>query len=281
MANINKIGSFQILSTLGHGAHSSILHIRRAEDSREYALKMVPIEKKDDLKYLEQARHEFRVGQMLNHPNLIRVYCLEEKKNLFFQVKKAHLLIEFVNGKPLDQNLIPLKDLMLVFAKVAAGLMHMHRKNVFHADLKPNNIMIGKRGEVKVIDFGLAHIADEPKDRVQGTPEYMAPETGRHKTVNERSDMYNFGATMYRMVTQKLPPAAFDPTGQVKITSKMWQKDYVPIKELNKGASPELSELIEKCLSFDADNRPERMGEIVMKLKSICESLDIPVDDVE
>ncbi len=281
MTTISKIGSFQILGTLGQGAHSSILHIRRAEDSREYALKMVPIEKKEDLKYLEQARHEFRVGQMFNHPNLIRVYCLEEKKNLLFQVKKAHLLIEYINGKPLDQTLLPLKDLIVVFARVAAGLMHMHRKNVFHADLKPNNIMIGKRGEVKIIDFGLAHIANEPKDRVQGTPEYMAPETGRHKIVNERSDMYNFGATMYRMVTQKLPPAAFDPTGQVKITSKMWQKEYIPVSELNKGVSPELSELIEKCLSFDAENRPERMGEIVMKLKSICENLDIPVDDIE
>ena len=76
---IDKIGKFTVLDTLGSGAHSSILHVRRDADSKEYALKLVPIDDKDDLKYLEQAKHEFRVGQMLNHPNLVKVYCLRDR----------------------------------------------------------------------------------------------------------------------------------------------------------------------------------------------------------
>src|SRR5437016_2908658 len=96
------IGKFQILGTLGSGAHSSILHIRRSEDSKQYALKVVPLEGKEDQKFLEQAQHEFRVAQMLDHANLIKVYALETPRDWLFRVRKVHLLIEYVNGKTLD-----------------------------------------------------------------------------------------------------------------------------------------------------------------------------------
>src|SRR5579859_1387433 len=97
------IGRFQILGKLGTGAHSTILHIHRSADGRNYALKVVPINGKEDQKFLEQAQHEFRVAQMLNHPNLIKVYALEELKDWLLRIRKVHLLIEYVNGKTLDQ----------------------------------------------------------------------------------------------------------------------------------------------------------------------------------
>src|SRR4029077_18088566 len=95
---IDKIGKFTILDTLGSGAHSNILHIRREADSKEYALKLVPIEEKDDKKFLEQAKHEFRVAQMLDHPNLVKVYALETESTWFSGPKKAKLLLEYVPG---------------------------------------------------------------------------------------------------------------------------------------------------------------------------------------
>ena len=98
-----KIGKFQILGTLGSGAHSTILHIRRSADSKQYALKVVPITGSEDHKFLEQAQHEFRVAQMLDHPNLIHIYALETPRNWLFRIRKAHLLIEYVNGRTLDK----------------------------------------------------------------------------------------------------------------------------------------------------------------------------------
>ena len=98
----DPIGKFQVMGTLGQGAHSTIMHVRRASDGKQYALKVVTIDEPDDLKFLEQARHEFRVGSMLDHPSCLKVYALEEQKNWLFKVKKAHLLVEFVNGKTLD-----------------------------------------------------------------------------------------------------------------------------------------------------------------------------------
>src|SRR5262249_4103000 len=151
-------------------------------------------------KFLDQAEHEFDVAQRLDHPNLIKIYALETQRNWLFAIRKVHLLIEYVNGQTLDKvKGLSVPQLVQVFEKIAAAMVHMHGRNVCHADLKPNNIMLSKTGEVKIIDYGLAWIRGEKKGRVQGTPEYMAPEQARHGSVNEKTDIYNFGATMYRM----------------------------------------------------------------------------------
>src|SRR5262245_58954981 len=227
-----RIGKFQVVGPLGTGAHSTILHIRRTEDAKNYALKVVPIAGAGDQKFLEQAQHEFRVGQMLGHPNLVKVYALEPVKDWLFRTRKVHLLIEYVNGKTLDTApRLKLPHLLQIFAQVSNGLVHMHRRNVYHADLKPNNILLSKAGEVKIIDFGLAWVKGETKDRVQGNPEYMAPETHKHKMVNERTDIYNLGATMYRMLTFRHPPSTLsEEDGGMPIDAKLWQKIFKPVQ---------------------------------------------------
>lgn len=260
---MEKIGKFSVVETLGSGAHSSILHVRRDEDGKDYALKLVPIDGKGDLKYLEQARHEFRVGQLLSHPNLMRVYCLEVEQGWFSGPKKAKLLTEFVPGTTMDRlPLQRLAKLLRVFERIADAITHMHKQGVIHADLKPNNLILGRGTAVKVIDYGLAWIKGEPKDRVQGTPEYIAPETVSHKIVNERTDIFNFGATMYRLATLQLPPSCA-PLGEgLKVTEKWYKEQYKPARELNPTLPPALGELIDSCLSFKAPNRPERMSEV-------------------
>jgi serine/threonine protein kinase len=270
-----RIGKFQVIETLGTGAHSTILHVRRSADGKNYALKVVPIGGPDDQKFLEQAQHEFRVAQLLDHPGLIKVYALETVKDWLFRVKKAHLLIEYVNGKTLDTcPRIPMPQLVQVFERVAAAMVHLHRRQVYHADLKPNNVMLSRSGDVKVIDFGLAWIRGEGKDRVQGTPEYMAPEQVRHKMVNEHTDIYNFGATMYRLVTWRHPPSTVSTEdGGLPINAKMWKRLFKPVEEFNPQAPPALCELIHRCLSYEALNRPERMSEVQGALDHLADEL--------
>ena len=258
-----KIGKFAVLETLGTGAHSTILKVRREADGREYALKVVAIDGDEDKKYLEQAKHEFRVGKMLNDPNLAKVYIFETESDWLFRVKKAKLLVEFVPGKTLDQfPMMKMAKLLRVFEKVASGLVHMHKQGVMHADLKPNNIMVGRGLSVKIIDYGLAWIKGEPKDRIQGTPEYLAPETISHKLVNERTDIYNFGATMYRAVTLKFPPSALPGIDGIALTEKLYDAVYVPPIEVNRACPPELDALIRQCLHFSANKRPVRASAI-------------------
>ena len=279
MATIDRIGKYQILATLGKGAHSTILHVRRALDSREFALKVVAINGKEEMKFLEQARHEFRISQLLGHPNLIKIYCLETEKDWLFRVRKVNMLIEYVNGKTLDQvPPLPMAKLVPLFAQVASGLIHMHRRGVYHADMKPNNIILGKRGEVKIIDYGLSWIKGQTKDRIQGTPEYIAPETVRAKIVNERTDIFNFGATLYRMATLKLPPSVAASADTVKISEKTWKALFVPVQNLNRNVPESLCDLIHRCMSFNAEHRPQRMSEVYEALKGIAEEMGEAVE---
>jgi serine/threonine protein kinase len=274
------IGKYQVLATLGSGAHSSILHIRRSADAKQYALKVVPIEKKKDQKYLEQAKHEFKVGQLLDHPNLIKVHSFETETNWLFQVKKALVLLEYVNGKTLDTiGKLRQAQLVHVFVRVASGMVYMHRKGVCHADLKPNNIMLSRTGDVKVIDYGLAWIRGQPKGRLQGTPEYMAPETAAEQTVNEKTDIYNLGAAMYRMFTGQLPPQVMGERGALPMDAGMWKQLLKPVQSLNPKLPAPLCDLIHRCLAFEAERRPGRMSEIQGALDHMADDLTKTDDD--
>ncbi len=281
MATISSIGKYTTLKPLGKGAHSTILHIRRNADSREYALKLVSIGSAEEEKFLDQAKHELQVSQKLGHPNLIQIHALELKRDWMFRVRKAEMLIEYVNGKTLDATPIPQDQLVVVFAQIAAGLAHMHRRGVFHADMKPNNVLYDKRGGVKIIDYGLAWIRGEPKDRIQGTPEYMAPETVKSKIISERTDMYNFGATMYRLTTMKLPPSTVPGPETLRVGAKSFKTLLTPVGELNKAVPQALCDVIHKCLENDPERRPERMGIVRDQLKEIAAEMGTPMSNEE
>jgi serine/threonine protein kinase len=269
----DQIGKFEVRGTLGTGANSAILHVRRHADGRQYALKVVPISGADDQKYLEQAEHEYHVAQKLDHANLVKIHAFEPVKDWLFRVKKVHLLIEYVNGKTLDQvPPLSLPKLARVLEQVAAGLAHMHAKGVMHADMKPNNVMLSRAGDVKIIDYGLAWVKGEPKQRVQGTPEYMAPETAKKKLINERTDIFNFGATMYRLVTFQLPPCAVADEG-LPAEAGVWERQLKPVREVNAGCPSELADLIHRCLSFNALKRPETMAQVRCELDRIADRM--------
>jgi eukaryotic-like serine/threonine-protein kinase len=137
--------------------------------------------------------------------------------------------------------------------------------------------MLSRTGQVKILDYGLAWIKGEPKERVQGTPEYMAPETARSKTVNELSDIYNFGATMYRLATWKLPPSVFGAAGlsggASSVSSKSWKEAYEPVCQVNTNIPAALGVTIDKCLSFKPEYRPERISEIADVLENLYQEI--------
>ena len=138
--------------------------------------------------------------------------------------------------------------------------------------------MLGRGTTVKILDYGLAWIKGEPKDRVQGTPEYMAPETAAKKLVNERTDIYNFGAMMYRLVTFQLPPCAV-PAGGLPIKEETFHEMLKPVRDLSPGVSKRLARLIEECLSYSARKRPERMSEIQGRLDKLADEYAAKLGD--
>jgi len=265
---------YRVVSTLGTGAGSTIFMISdQTAKGKRYALKVVRRASADDDIYVKQAITEFHASQKLNHCNIAKIYDLRKKKSLF-KLKGVELLMEFVDGKTLDEIESPeLGQLVLVFCQVASALKHMHRRGVYHGDLKPMNIMLSKDRQVKLIDFGTAWIRGEDKQRIQGTPQYIAPEQAADKIVDEKTDVYNFGATMYRMFTgfhvqQGIPKA--DETRKIQMPNK-----------INPNIPGELNELILNCVRTDPSKRPAGMFEVHDQLKAIARRMGLAENDLK
>ncbi|WP_435005093.1 serine/threonine protein kinase [Tundrisphaera lichenicola] len=263
---------YRVVGPLGTGAGSTILQIAdRTRGGKRFALKVVKRQDSDDDVYIAQAQTEYAAAQKLNHPAIARIYDCRLKRSLLFKVTGVELLMEFVDGKTLDEVEGPtMPQLVLAFIQVASALVHMHRRGVYHGDLKPSNIMISKDGKVKLIDFGTAWLKGEEKNRIQGTPQYMAPEQMTEKLVDERTDIYNLGATMYRMFTGRYA----NPSNGPRVADSAKVKLPTPI-QVNAGLPSKLSDLIMSCIQISPERRPEGMFEIQQKLSEIARYLGL------
>ena len=258
---------YRVVDTLGTGAGSTILQISDKNGGKRYALKVVRRQDEDDDKYIEQAKTEFAASQKLNHPAIAKVYDLRIKKS-WFKVVGAELLVEYVDGKTLDEIEAPeLGQLVLIFSRVASALAHMHRRGVYHGDMKPPNIMLNKLGQVKLIDFGTAWVRGEEKNRVQGSPQYIAPEQAAERVVNEKTDIYNFGATMYRMLTGRFVQSDIPLPG--------YERKITPVDKINPKVVRRLNDLILACLRLNPDQRPASMVEIRETLSAVIKEMGL------
>jgi eukaryotic-like serine/threonine-protein kinase len=280
MANVTSLPklsemTFRVAKPLGNGAGSTILLISDEETGKRYALKVVKRQDADDDIYINQVKVEFDVSRRLNHEAIVKIYDLRVKRS-WFRVTGAELLMEYVEGRTLDEIEAPsIGLLVLVFNQVASALAHMHRRGVYHGDLKPSNIMLAKSGIVKLIDFGTAWIKGEEKDRVQGTPQYMAPEQATERVVDERTDIYNLGATMYRMFTGRYVQQGIPKPAEAGV-----RKLVPPIQILPKIPGT-LNETILACVEVNPDRRPAGVFEIRNQLAAVARYLGLEATALE
>jgi eukaryotic-like serine/threonine-protein kinase len=278
MANVATTPQFsgmkyRVVNTLGTGAGSTILLISdKTAGGKRYALKVVRKQEPEDEVYVQQALTEFEAAKKLNHPAIAKVYDCRLKKS-WFKVKGVELLMEYVDGKTLDEIEAPeLGQLVLMFCHVASAMTHMHRRGVYHGDLKPGNIMLNKNGQVKLIDFGTAWVRGQDKNRIQGTPQYIAPEQATEKVVNDRTDIYNLGATMYRMFTGRFPQQGIPKPGE--------DRKLVPPIKINPRIPGTLNEIIIACLNIDPSRRPAGMFEIRDQLSAVAKHMGLAEVDL-
>lgn len=257
---------YEVVRTLGNGAGSTILLVKDKAGGRRYGLKVVRRQGEEDDIYINQVVQESKVARMLNHPNIVKVFDCRLKKS-WFKTTGAELLMEFVDGDVLDEvDALPIPTLVGLFRKIADALAHMHRRGVYHGDLKPGNLMITKDGDVKVIDFGTSWIRGEPKDRVQGTPQYMAPEQTSNRVVDEKTDLYNLGATMYRMFTGEYANLGIPGLESGRINRARMQTPSSLVSEMPRP----LNDLIMQCIAPRPDKRPSGMNEVRERLDEIA-----------
>jgi serine/threonine-protein kinase len=267
---------YRVVKPLGNGAGSTILEISdKTGGGKRYALKIVKRQGPDDDIYVAQAKTEYAVAQKLKHPAIVKIYDCRQRRS-WFKVSGVELLMEYVEGKTLDEIEAPeMGQLVLIFCQVASALTHMHRRGVFHGDLKPSNIMLSKNSQVKLIDFGTAWIRGEEKNRVQGTPQFMAPEQANERVVDQRTDIYNFGATLYRMFTGRFAQAGVPKTGEGGV-----RKLVAPI-QINPKLPGTLNETILACLDVSPERRPAGMFEIHQQLSAVAKHLGLEEVDLK
>jgi serine/threonine-protein kinase len=242
---------YRIISLLGRGGMGEVF---RADDltlRQPVALKFLPESMVDGF-MLERFRNEVRIARHISHPNVCRVYDIGETDNQIF------LSMEYVDGEDLSSLLRrigrPPRDKAIEIArKISAGLAAAHDKGVLHRDLKPSNIMLDGRGEVRIMDFGLAGLAHEIEDVRSGTPVYMAPEQLAGKEVTVRSDIYALGLVLYELFTGK---PAFEGETYDEIVRVRREKTLLRPSTLVRDCDPAVEHVILRCLEEEPENRP-------------------------
>src|SRR5687767_13080978 len=261
-----KLLQYDILERLGEGARSTIYAVTDPATKRVFAMKHVLRNDPKDLRFVEQMEAEFEISKQFVHPNLRRTYELKVQKTMLVKVTEAFLLMELVDGKALD--VAPPKTMLEVvdtFIQSAQGLGAMHQMGYVHCDIKPNNILRTPTGHVKIIDFGQSCKIGTVKERIQGTPDYIAPEQVKRKPVSHKTDIFNLGATIYWALTGKNIPTLYT-VNQGEHSFLVDDRIDSP-QDLNAAVPPALSNLVMECIASKPEKRPAGMDHVINRLE--------------
>lgn len=268
------VPGYTVLERIGTGARSSIWQVADLRTGKVYALKRIRRRLADDERFLEQAVNEYNISVKFEHPVLRKSYEIRRIRK-FFQLRELHVLMEFFDGKTLQQ-LGPkgIDGTIGIFLKVAEGLDAMHDMGYVHADMKPNNILIGNDGQVKVIDFGQSCPVGHIKERIQGTPDYIAPEQVRRLPLDQRTDVFNLGATLYWILTDKPYPTMMPSPKRRTGIDIAGPREAQPPHEVNENVPLALSRLVMDCCQSNVKERPENMREVIRRLEVVQHVMD-------
>jgi tetratricopeptide (TPR) repeat protein len=278
-----KLGPYEILARIGAGGMGVVYRARDGRLERDVAIKVLPLGTLAD----EAARKRFRKEALalakLNHPNIAAVYDVGEQEGT------DYLVMECVPGKSLAEEpkwtSQPEKEAVALGTQIAAALEDAHEQGVVHRDLKPGNIMVTPKRQVKVLDFGLAKIlrvegdsyATESfaqTDSLAGTLPYMAPEQLRGEPADARTDVHALGAVLFEVVTGQRP---YQEDSTPQLTDAILHRQPVTPRALNARVSPEMERIILKCLEKERDNRYQSAKEIGVDLRRLSSSSEAAI----
>ena len=250
-----RIHSYEINAHLGQGGMGNVYRATDTMLGREVALKMLHPQLTMQPQFLERFKKEARVLAQLLHPNIAVIYNFIEQGGNHFMV------MEYVEGTSLDDYLkkygaLPAEFVVPVFVQALEGLYHAHKKNIFHRDIKPSNLMITSEGTLKLMDFGIAKVAGEQKmtqvNKIVGTIEFMAPELIEGKDASIASDIYSMGATLYELVSGRLP---FESDTDFNLMQSILKKKITAPDRMNPSIPKRLSDIILKAMDRNPDHR--------------------------
>ncbi|MEW6325786.1 MAG: protein kinase, partial [Nitrospirota bacterium] len=253
---------YRIIKKVGQGGMGIVYQAEDTVLGRIVAYKVLPPSVKEQPKVLASFLREARIAASLSHPNIVAVHDAGHEGG------ELYIVMEYVDGMSLKERLnevapLPFNEFMHVAVQLCQGLAYAHRQKVVHRDIKPANVMLGQDGRVKIMDFGLAKVvSDALADRtsVKGTPLYMAPEQVTGDQVDQQSDIYSLGCTLYRMATGR-PPF----TGGDLYYHHLHTPPEPPVS-INPSIHPQLNRLLLTCL---AKKKKERFSDVALIIKAL------------
>lgn len=262
---------YRVVQKLGVGANSGLFAIEHLETGEMRTAKYVQLRasEEDDKKFIDQLRAEQLTGQAMDHPVLRKVYEIRYIRKMF-RLQAAILMMEFVDGTSMSstsfQPTIP--ALLRYFRRLAEGLHAMHHAGFVHADLKPGNLLVTPDDEVKLIDFGQSSAILHAKERVQGTPDYMAPEQTTRSVLDQRTDVFGLGATLYRVLTGRAWKTEMNKTAGMNLQGRIGKR----LNDLNRPVSEDIPtcvmRFIEDCC------RPEPVARLA-DMRAVVNRIDL------
>ena len=276
-----SIGRYLVLSLLGRGGMGEVYLARDTQLDRKLALKLLPEQYTADEIRVRRFILEARAASSLNHPNIITIHEIGYFGPVHF------IATEFVEGETLRHRIsrgpIPIADALAIAIQVASALAAAHAAGIVHRDIKPENIMVRPDRYVKVLDFGLAKLAERPvvlplssaptaarvdtdPGTVMGTTRYMSPEQARGLDVDARSDIFNMGIVLYEMIAGRVPFAGDTPAD---VVASILKTDPPPLADSAPDLPADLEEIVRKALSKDKANRFETSEQMLAELEAV------------
>ncbi len=276
------LSHYRIIRKLGAGGMGEVYLAEDTRLDRPVALKLLSkefTEKEDRLRRFEQ---EARAASKLNHPNVAHIYEIGDCDGSHF------IAMEYIEGRPLDELIrarsLEIADVIRISIEIADALDEAHVKGIIHRDIKPQNIMLTPRGQVKVLDFGLAKIsAQEPEASeaatrvktspgvVMGTVNYMSPEQAMGREVDARSDIFSLGVLIYEMLAGRTPFAGESVT---EIIDRIAHAQPEAIARFNYAVPQELEVIVKKALRKNRDERYQTARDMLVDLKNLKEEFE-------
>ncbi len=260
-----SVKGYQILELLGRGASSEVYKARQIRSGQVVAVKVVR-RGTGGARHFRQIFNEFQVARGWEHPNLVRLHDIVTERLLFWKLQVA-LVMEYVPGEtPRGAAGLTTRQFVDNYIQLADGLGYMHRLGYVHLDMKPQNVIVTPEGQAKIMDFGLCTRKGRYNPRVQGTPDFMAPEQLRKGWVDEQTDVFNLGATMFYVLCGKPVHMMLTHStrldGRASVTSETFQSMSVDVP-------PEIESLILQSCRPSPAERPLSMARVKERLEAI------------